>query len=266
VKLNPPVSPETQTGRPWSEAASSDLSDRAGSSLPGTGESDRLPSLPKADTARGATVCLCATHPLALAEFEQSLADRRFRVHTRRLEPDGSSARSAALPRASAYVLDLPSQRHAAETIVSRILHLAPHGRIVVVGEKFDDATAFALLRSGVRGLIRYNEARENLGRALDTLKAGGYWVPRSLLSRFVEHTLGGSSRARRTHDGVELSGREREVLGLIHENFSNKEIASRLHISPRTAKFHVSNLLAKHGVKRRAELILIRFAQGQHG
>jgi DNA-binding NarL/FixJ family response regulator len=246
----------------WSEAGSPNLSDQTASTLPGTGESDTLAALPKAARARGATVCLCATHPLALAEFEQSLKDRRFRVQTRRLEPDGSSARSAALPRASAYVLDLPSHRHAAEVLVSRILHLAPHGRIVVVGEKFDDPTAFALLRSGVRGLIRYNEARENLGRALDTLKAGGYWVPRSLLSRFVEHTLGGS-RARHPHDGAELSRREEEVLGLIHENLSNKEIATRLHISPRTAKFHVSNLLAKHGVKRRAELILIRFAQG---
>jgi DNA-binding NarL/FixJ family response regulator len=231
-----------------------------------TGESDTLPSLLKADRARGATVCLCASHPLALAEFEQSLADQRFRVHTRQLEPDGSSARSAALPRASAYVLDLPSHRHAAEMLVSRILHLAPRARIVVVGEKFDDATAFALLRSGVKGLVRYAEARKSLGRALDTITANGYWVPRSLLSRFVDHALGGASRARRSQPGVEVSRREREVLGLVHENLSNKEIASRLHISPRTAKFHVSNLLAKHGVKKRAELILLRFARGQRG
>ncbi|MGH9363756.1 MAG: LuxR C-terminal-related transcriptional regulator, partial [Thermoanaerobaculia bacterium] len=154
--------------------------------------------------------------------------------------------------------------RHAAEVLVSRILQKAPRASIVVVGEKFDDATAFALLRSGVKGLVRYGEARKRLGQALDTLSADGYWVPRSLLSRFVEHALGGASRARRSPEGVEVSRREREVLGLIHENLSNKEIASRLHISARTAKFHVSNLLAKHGVKRRAELILLRFAQGQ--
>ncbi len=189
--------------------------------------------MPKTGKARGATVCLCATHPLALAEFEHSLTERKFRVQTRRLEADGTSAKSATLPRTSAYVVDLPAHRHAAEVLVSRILHRAPHGRIVVVGEKFDDATAFALLRSGVRGLIRYNDARENLGRALDTLKAGGYWVPRSLLSRFVEHTLGSSSRARQPHDGADLSRREEEVLGLVQENLSNKEIATRLHISP---------------------------------
>jgi DNA-binding NarL/FixJ family response regulator len=222
--------------------------------------------LSKAVTARGATVCLCSAHPLALAEFEHSLGGQRFRVHKRRLEPDGGSQRSVSLPRASAYVLDLPPHRHTAEVLISRILQLAPRARILVVGEKFDDPTAFALLRSGVKGLVRYDQARENLGRALkNTISADGYWVPRSLLSRFLDQALGGASRARRFQEQVDMSQREQQVLALIYENLSNKEIASRLHISPRTAKFHVSNLLAKHGVKRRAELILRRFAQQQH-
>jgi len=41
-----------------------------------------------------------------------------------------------------------------------------------------------------------------------------------------------------------------------------NKEIAKKLRISERTAKFHVSNLLAKFGVQRRADLILLRLTQ----
>jgi DNA-binding NarL/FixJ family response regulator len=223
-----------------------------------------LPELPKTVKQRGMSVCLCAAHPLALAELQESLSEPRFRVLARRLETDGSAPLSVRLPRAAAYVLDLPPHRQAAEMLVSRILQRSPRARVVVVGERFDDATAFALLRSGVKGLVRYAEARESLGRVLDALSADGYWVPRAMLSRFVEHALGGASRMRRPQGGVELSRRERQVLGMIHENLSNKEIASHLHISPRTAKFHVSNLLAKHGVKRRAELILLRFARGQ--
>lgn len=240
------------------------IQERAESALKAPAESDTLQALPKGERTRAATVCLCAAHPLALQEFEQSLAGHRFRIQSRRLEFDGSSARPPDLPRASAYVLDLPVNRHAAEVLVSRILDRSPGARIVVVGEKFDDAMAFALLRSGVKGLIRYGEARENLWRALAAVSADGYWVPRSLLSRFVEDALGGASRARRPNAGVALSRREQEVMELILENLSNKEIASRLHISPRTAKFHVSNLLVKHAVKKRAELILLRFALGQ--
>lgn len=232
--------------------------------MPSSGESCIDTKLSKPVRARNASVCLCATHPLALEEFEEALAGHGFRLQTRKLEADGSSPTSAGLPRAFAYVLDMPAHHHTAEVLISRILQRAPAARIVVVGEKFDDPTAFALLRSGVKGLVRYVEARKSLGRVLDTLQAEGYWVSRALLSRFVEHALGSASRARRLGGGVQISRREREVLGLIHENFSNKEIASRLHISPRTAKFHVSNLLAKHGVKKRAELILLRFARSQ--
>jgi len=63
---------------------------------------------------------------------------------------------------------------------------------------------------------------------------------------------------------GIRLSGthglcaRERQVLELPLENRANKEVASRLNISDRTVKFHVSNLLAKYGVGRRADLILL--------
>jgi DNA-binding NarL/FixJ family response regulator len=53
------------------------------------------------------------------------------------------------------------------------------------------------------------------------------------------------------------LSRRETEVLEALLDNLSNKEIAQRLHISERTVKFHVSNLLAKYGVTRRSDLIV---------
>lgn len=52
------------------------------------------------------------------------------------------------------------------------------------------------------------------------------------------------------------LAPRERQVLPLILEGLQNKEIAARLGISPRTAKFHVSNILAKAGCANRGELM----------
>jgi len=54
----------------------------------------------------------------------------------------------------------------------------------------------------------------------------------------------------------VAMAPREREVLNGILEDLSNKEIASRLNLSPRTVKFHVSSLLVKFGVRDRVGLI----------
>jgi DNA-binding NarL/FixJ family response regulator len=62
----------------------------------------------------------------------------------------------------------------------------------------------------------------------------------------------------------TELSKREQEVLEALLENLANKEIASRFNISERTVKFHVSNLLSKFGVRRRADLILLCYQRRQ--
>ena len=57
---------------------------------------------------------------------------------------------------------------------------------------------------------------------------------------------------------GAKLTPREREIFEDLLENLSNKDIAKKRHITGRTAKFHVSNVLAKYGVKRRADLLLM--------
>jgi len=63
-------------------------------------------------------------------------------------------------------------------------------------------------------------------------------------------------SAGRALGTGVNVSSREREVLDFILQYFTNKEIASRIHVSERTVKFHVSSLLAKFGVTNRMALI----------
>ncbi len=217
-------------------------------------------------SSRRSTVCLCAFHPLALLEFERLLSGENIRLLTRRLEADGATtSRGRGIPRAPIYVVELPTHRHAAGALVAKIFERSPGARILVLAEKFDDATAFALLRLGVKGLVRYSEANEGLRQAVRSVLSSGYWVPRAVLSRFIEQALGGVSRVSRFRGRFDLSRREKEVLALLLENLSNKEIAGRLHVSERTVKFHVSNLLGKYGVKRRTDLILLSFAERKH-
>src|SRR5438874_622183 len=82
----------------------------------------------------------------------------------------------------------------------------------------------------------------------------------RQLLSGFVDSILTSQGRRLKTDSVANLSRREQEVLDSLLENLSNKEIASKLNIAERTVKFHVSNLLNKFGVRRRADLILLTF------
>lgn len=56
----------------------------------------------------------------------------------------------------------------------------------------------------------------------------------------------------------LKLTARERDVRDLLARGLSNKEIAVKLHISERTAKFHVSSLLKKFGVENRQEVVCL--------
>jgi DNA-binding NarL/FixJ family response regulator len=132
-----------------------------------------------------------------------------------------------------------------------------PSARILAVAERFPEKDALSLIGLGVKGLVRYDELREKLPAALDAVAHGGFWVSRALVSRFLDQLSGHPRRGRLAAETSSLSGREREVLDLILMSLSNKEIGTRLHISERTVKFHVSNLLAKFRSTSRWELVL---------
>jgi len=126
------------------------------------------------------------------------------------------------------------------------------------LSDNFPEENAFALLRLGVKGLLTYGEMNEQLTRALEAVAKGGYWVPRATLSKFVDSLLSVKSEIRGLTAPARVSPRERDVLDALLRNESNKEIANRLNISERTVKFHVSNLLSKYSVGRRADLIVL--------
>jgi DNA-binding NarL/FixJ family response regulator len=167
--------------------------------------------------------------------------------------------RKAALPRAPVYLVDAPASAKATAALISNLLEKSPSARVLIVAEKFTGNDSHDLLRLGAKGLLTYGEAREQLPRALPLVASGGFWVPRSLLSEFVD-AISANSRGRRlkAKSGAELSLREQEVLGYLLENLANKETANKLNISERTVKFHVSKVLSKFGVRRRADLILL--------
>ncbi len=113
-----------------------------------------------------------------------------------------------------------------------------------MVAEKLSKAESHTLLRLGTKGLLTYSDAQAQLPRALPLVGGGGFWVPRSLLSEFVDSILSsGQGRRLKVETSAELSRREQEVLDSLLENLANKEIATKLNISERTVKFHVSNL-----------------------
>lgn len=208
-------------------------------------------------------VCLLSWHPLVLEEFRRLLTRSGIHLKTYQLGPLGTTEPDqAGIPRAKIYVIDAHAPRPATESLVAAIQRRYPESHLLVVVEKFDGHNAFALLALGVKGLLRYADAHDQLLRALQAVAAGGFWVPRALLSDFVDSIVRAGQKKQTTNWSAQLSARETQVLDRMLENLSNKEIAAKLDISERTVKFHVSNVLTKFGVGRRADLILLWYQQ----
>jgi DNA-binding NarL/FixJ family response regulator len=206
-------------------------------------------------STRIAPVYLLSPHPLVLEEVPRWLPETSFepvRVPLAVIPSRGWFQAS----RRSLCVVDACLPPDLIEPFTSALLAACPGVRIIVLIADLGEAVALPLLRLGVKGLVAYSQTRQQLRPALEAVAKGGSWVPRLLQSRLLDTLLARTS-APGAAGPQALSRREREVLSLLLENLSNKEIGDRLSISERTVEFHVSNLLTKFSVPRRTDLVL---------
>jgi len=110
------------------------------------------------------------------------------------------------------------------------------------------------LLQAGFAGFITHEEALSHLGTAVNAVEEGHVWTSPEVINIYMKLT---SQRAAALRGGVEvLTIRESQVLDLLRKRYSNREMASLLHISESTVKFHVSNVLMKLNVTKRRHLV----------
>ena len=202
-------------------------------------------------------VCLLAPHPLAVREIRRALPTSRFSVESQTI-PLASGVQTNSLPDADVYVVDIEGPLAQTAPAVSELIRQRPSAPFLATAEVFNEANTFPMLRLGIKGILEHAALERQLVQAIETVISGGYWVPRIILSDFVSSILKASPHPRLERSSVDLSRREVEVMSALMDNRSNKEIASDLNISERTVKFHVSNVLRKFHVRRRADLILL--------
>lgn len=203
-------------------------------------------------------VCFLSTHSLVLPELQRCLASLRCKSIGRQLKITSTTdVHRLPLPVALVYVVDGHSLGPTTEGLVAGIRYRHRKRHVIVLVEEMKELDCFPLLRLGVKGLISNAEVPRQLAQAVRLIADGGVWVPRDVMSHYLEMGQRGHNGRLPTTGAKNLSRREKEVLDLLLKNFANKEIASSLHISESTVKFHVSNIISRFGVQRRGDLIL---------
>jgi DNA-binding NarL/FixJ family response regulator len=145
-----------------------------------------------------------------------------------------------------------------------QIIETNPKLRVLALTVASEDAEVATALEAGACGFVAKDTAIDSLVVAIHAAAAGVAWLsPRAaevVLGRL--RTAGGEPRQEPAPIEL-LSSRELEVLRLIASGMENAEIAAELNISPRTAKNHVSNILAKLGLPSRVQAAVYAVRQG---
>jgi DNA-binding NarL/FixJ family response regulator len=126
-----------------------------------------------------------------------------------------------------------------------------PDTRVLMLTSFAEEETVVAALLAGAAGYVLKNVARARLLEALRSV-ARGETLLDSKVTRSVLEKLTSNQATKQADD--HLTEREREVLALIAEGATNKEIAAKLVVSENTARNHVSHILSKLGFSRRSE------------
>ena len=195
-----------------------------------------------------ARVFVVAPTPMARAGLRSMLAA----VEGTEVEVAGDSASPSGPvtgPGLSAADVVLVANEELLEEVALAVAEDATQGLVLLS----DDGGAAGRLRSmALRGwgVVPPDAPPEELGAAVAAAAQGLVVFPREM----ADQTLAEPAAVEELSETP--TAREREVLGLLAQGFSNKMVARELHISEHTVKFHVSSLYAKLGVNNRAEAV----------
>jgi DNA-binding NarL/FixJ family response regulator len=130
---------------------------------------------------------------------------------------------------------------------------LRPDLKVIVTAVGAHDESIFNAIASGAKGYVDERVLIPELVEALRTVHSGSVWLPRRIISMIIERS------GRRSHvlgaGGFSPTARQKQVLRMLVEGRSNKEIGSPLGIKERMVKTHLANLMHKVGVKNRIAL-----------
>ncbi|WP_433411633.1 response regulator [Microtetraspora malaysiensis] len=139
----------------------------------------------------------------------------------------------------------------------------SPNTRVIMLTTFDDDDNVYASLRAGASGFLVKDMALEDILSAVHVVAAGDALIAPSVTRRLIEDFTRRPAPAPQPRRLTSVTGREHEVLTLVGRGLSNAEIATRLHISPGTAKAHVASLLAKLGARDRVQLVIAAYDAG---
>lgn len=133
--------------------------------------------------------------------------------------------------------------------------------RVLVLTTVELDEVVLAALRAGASGFLLKSVPREQLWTGIRSVASGDALLAPRITRRLIERSL--AQEPVGDGSGLGLTGRQADVVRGVARGLSNKEIAAELHLAETTVKGYVSEVLARHRLRDRTQLVVLAYESG---
>ncbi len=154
-------------------------------------------------------------------------------------------------------LLDLNMPRMNGIDTVKKIKEIAPDIKVLILTIHDEEEYIYEVTKAGAEGYIQKDVEPNELRSAIERVIAGQKVFPSKVEEKVEE------KRTQAESELEELSNREQEVLELLAQGMSNRDIAEELYISEKTVKNHVSSILRKLSVNDRTQAVIVGLKNG---
>lgn len=204
-------------------------------------------------------VLLADDHTLVLEGFKKLLEEHSQVVGT---VGDGRALLEAAKRlRPDIVVLDISMPKLNGLDAARRLRKIVPQARLIFVTVHADSDYVNQAFQAGASGYLLKRSAGSELLQAVQAVANGNYYITSLIAKDLVQSTLTGTAPS--MTDPNRLTMRQREILQLVAEGLTLKEIASTLGLSPKTVEYHKSKLMEQLSLHTTAELTKFALTHG---
>lgn len=171
--------------------------------------------------------------------------------------------KKVAALRPDIVVLDISMPKMNGLEVTQRLAREAPRTRVIALTMHSSEEYVYSLLKAGARGFLLKESAASDLVEALRLVRRGGTYLHPSISMKVVNEYLKGPDPASRIASRDGLSSRECEVLRLIAEGHTSKEIAARLALAVKTIEAHRTRIMEKLRIHNVAGLTRYAISRG---
>jgi DNA-binding NarL/FixJ family response regulator len=199
------------------------------------------------------SVLLCDDHPLFLLGLRTFLEKQNgIRIVGEASDPD-TLLRLAIRMQPQIVIMDMSTAKQNDFSTLYQLAEFCPDTKVIIITGYCDPIDLLRSIRAGAQGYLFKSSDPSLILNAIATIRDGKPWIQREFTEQLFD-VITDLSRVAVPSSIQVLSSREREILRLVAEGKTNKDIANQLHLSVQTVKVYLTRIFHKLGVRNRVE------------